>query len=94
MAQEGHPEYGLLASSERERGVKWLAEINKSLDGHSLGILCVTQGNKEKPWLLSEAGALSKHLGDEGRVIPYLLDFHSVKRSSRTVSAVQRGACR
>ena len=71
-------------SSDMERGVKWLAEIGKSLaeigkslDTHSLGILCVTPGNKDAPWINFEAGALSKHLGDEGRVTPYLLDFKS-----------------
>ena len=64
-------------SSDMERGVKWLAEIGKSLDTHSLGILCVTPGNKDAPWINFEAGALSKHLGDEFRVIPYLLDFKS-----------------
>ena len=64
-------------SSDMERGVKWLKELGKSLDEHTIGIFCVTPGNKETPWLLFEAGAMSKHLGDEGRVIPYLLDFHS-----------------
>jgi hypothetical protein len=64
-------------SSEMERGVKWLAELGSNLDSHSIGILCVTPGNKDKPWINFEAGALSKHLGDEGRVIPYLLDFKS-----------------
>jgi hypothetical protein len=62
-------------SSDMERGVKWLAEIGKSLDTHSIGILCVTPGNVKAPWLNFEAGALSKQIGDEVRVIPYLLDF-------------------
>jgi hypothetical protein len=65
-------------SSEMERGVKWLAEISKSLDAHSIGILCVTPGNVGAPWLNFEAGALSKQIGDDVRVIPYLLDFRSV----------------
>src|SRR6185437_1178713 len=64
-------------SSDMERGVKWLAEIGKSLDAHSIGILCVTPGNVKAPWLNFEAGALSKQIGDEVRVIPYLLDFRS-----------------
>jgi hypothetical protein len=65
-------------SSDMERGVKWLAEISKSLDTHSIGILCVTPGNVRAPWLNFEAGALSKQIGDDVRVIPYLLDFRSV----------------
>jgi hypothetical protein len=65
-------------SSDMERGVKWLAEIGKSLDVHSIGILCVTPGNVGATWLNFEAGALSKQIGDDVRVIPYLLDFRSV----------------
>jgi hypothetical protein len=64
-------------SSDLERGVKWLAEISKSLDAHSIGILCVTPGNVGAPWLNFEAGALSKQIADDVRVIPYLLDFRS-----------------
>lgn len=64
-------------SSDMDRGVKWIDAINKSLDDHSFGILCVTPGNVSAPWLNYEAGALAKHLGDGGRVIPYLLDFRS-----------------
>jgi hypothetical protein len=65
-------------SSDMERGVKWMAELGKNLDEHSIGILCVTPGNMRAPWLNFEAGALSKHLGDQGRVIPYALDFRSL----------------
>jgi hypothetical protein len=64
-------------SSDMERGVKWLVEVGESLDAHSIGILCVTSGNFSAPWLNFEAGALSKQFGDDGRVIPYLLDFRS-----------------
>jgi hypothetical protein len=64
-------------SSDMERGVKWLAEISKSLDVHSVGIMCVTPGNVSAPWLNFEAGALSKQIDDQVRVIPYLLDFRS-----------------
>lgn len=65
-------------STEMERGVKWLDVLGKSLDAHSAGILCVTTGNFKEPWLNFEAGALSKQIGDEVRVIPYLLDFRSL----------------
>lgn len=64
-------------STEMERGVKWLDVLGKSLDAHSAGILCVTPGNFMEPWLNFEAGALSKQIGDEVRVMPYLLDFRS-----------------
>ena len=77
MAQKRRPEHRTLDLHRDERGVKWLAEVNAELDTHSFGVLCVTPGNVSAPWLNYEAGALAKHLGDSGRVIPYLLDFHS-----------------
>ncbi len=64
-------------SSEMERGTKWLDEISTSLGTHTFGILCVTPENARSPWLCYEAGALSQHLSDNGRVIPFLLDFAS-----------------
>jgi hypothetical protein len=38
-----------------------------------LGIFCVTRDNLADPWMVFEAGALSK-AGDGGRVLPFLLD--------------------
>jgi hypothetical protein len=64
-------------STEMESGIKWIAEVNAQLDTHSVGIICVTPDNVNAPWLNYEAGALAKHLGDGGRVIPYLLGFDS-----------------
>jgi hypothetical protein len=64
-------------STDMDRGVRWLDELGRSLDGHGIGIICVTPGNVRSPWLNFEAGALSKQLRDQGRVIPYLLDFRS-----------------
>lgn len=64
-------------STAMDAGVKWNEVVAKNLDEHGIGILCVTPGNVERPWLNFEAGALSRHLDDSGRVIPYLLDFGS-----------------
>jgi hypothetical protein len=38
----------------------------------SVGVICLTPENLERPWILFEAGALSKTLGDKTRVCPYL----------------------
>jgi hypothetical protein len=65
-------------STDMQSGVKWMADLSDSLDEISIGIICVTPGNVRSPWLNFEAGALSKHLGEQGRVIPYLLDFRSL----------------
>jgi hypothetical protein len=54
-------------------GQRWSTEIGRALESTNFGVLCVTRQNLVAPWLLFEAGALSKSM-DEGTVIPYLLD--------------------
>src|SRR5438034_8376303 len=55
------------------KGTLWPAELNKGLST-TVGILCLTQENKNSPWLLFEAGALSKGL-TKARVCPILIDL-------------------
>jgi hypothetical protein len=45
-----------------EKGAKWGPEISGELATSNIGIICLTRDNTEKPWLLFEAGALSKSL--------------------------------
>lgn len=47
-----------------EKGTKWSSEISKALSDSSVGIICLTRENLDKPWILFEAGALSNHFGD------------------------------
>ncbi len=54
-------------------GTRWAAEIGQGLEQTDYGIICLTPENLEAPWLLFEAGAISKAL-DESRVCPYLFD--------------------
>jgi hypothetical protein len=65
-----------MSEEDIEKGSRGLEEIGKALEAMSVGIICLTPENLEKPWILFEAGALSKTLGDKTRVCPYLLgDF-------------------
>ena len=43
-----------------EKGTRWGADITKELDASQVGIICLTKENLDKPWILFEAGALSK----------------------------------
>lgn len=43
-----------------EKGARWNPEISNELETSNIGIICLTQDNMEKPWILFEAGALSK----------------------------------
>lgn len=57
-----------------DAGRRWNGDIASRLRACNLGIICVTPENREKPWLLFEAGALSKSLED-ARVMTYLFDL-------------------
>ena len=69
-------------STETEKGARWSSEIARELEHCSYGVSCVTPENKEAPWLLFEAGALSKSVSD-GKVAPILfgLDHADIQKS-------------
>ena len=52
-----------------EKGARWSTEIAAQLESSDVGVLFVTRDNIASPWLIYEAGALSKRL-DKSRVCP------------------------
>lgn len=60
-----------LSSEDIETGVPWFSEIGSKLEQIGFGILCLTPDNTNAPWILFEAGALSKSVG-QSRVTPLL----------------------
>jgi hypothetical protein len=58
-------------SPEIEKGVRWFPEISKELEECAAGLIFLTNENLESPWLMFEAGALSKNVG-KSRIIPLL----------------------
>lgn len=63
-----------VSSENIDRGSIWLNEIFEQLKDTNFGLVFVTKENQEKPWLLFEAGALSKGL-TESRVCTILIDL-------------------
>jgi TIR domain len=61
-----------ISTQNLHAGVRWSFELTATLDDTHFGILCVTRDNMLAPWLLFEAGALSKSV-EHGRVVPYLI---------------------
>lgn len=61
-----------MSDRDIEKGQRWFEQIGRTLESHHFGIICTTPENYTAPWLLFEAGALSKSLG-EARVCPLLL---------------------
>ena len=66
-----------VSSEDIDKGARWSTDIAKELSDSTFGILCVTRENIDAPWLMFEAGALSKTM-DKSFVSPFLFD---IKRS-------------
>src|SRR5688572_23952223 len=60
-----------LSTKEIRGGARWSEVINEALRECHFGIMCLTPENVSAPWVLFEAGALSKTAG-EVCVCPYL----------------------
>jgi len=57
--------------SDIEKGARWGKDIAQELEASSFGIFCLTKENLTRPWIMFEAGALSKRI-DTSRVCPVL----------------------
>jgi hypothetical protein len=55
-------------------GARWLSEVSATLNASTVGLICVTPENQHNPWLLFEAGALSKTV-DQTCVCPILFEM-------------------
>ena len=60
-----------ISSEDIAKGTRGIADISEALEHSSFGILCLTKDNIYAPWLIFEAGALSKSV-KQGRVAPFL----------------------
>jgi len=56
-------------------GDRWSHQLASQLEVTDFGIVCTTQESIQSPWILFEAGALSRSLSG-GRVCPYLIDLN------------------
>lgn len=63
-----------ISTRDIDRGSIWFTEISDQLRDTAVGIVCLTQENKLKPWILFEAGALAKGLSTN-RVCTFLIDL-------------------
>lgn len=63
-----------MSSRDIQAGQRWGNELDGELEATRFGILCLLPTNLMAPWLLFEAGALSKSV-ESSRVLPYCLGF-------------------
>lgn len=57
--------------SDIEKGSRWNSDISKTLENCKMGIFILTESNLESPWLMFEAGAISKSV-ENSKVCPIL----------------------
>lgn len=65
-----------LSSADLEKGVRWSTVLSEKLERTDVGIICLTPDSLGAPWMLFEAGALSKSV-QNARVFPYLVGIES-----------------
>lgn len=74
VIQEAEP---WMSDEDIAAGGDWSAAIKENLDVADFGIICVTPNNMMRPWILFEAGALSKAVGDSPTLVaPFLIGFN------------------
>jgi len=61
-----------MSEEDINKGARWRSELTTELDKTSFGIFCLTKENLTAPWLLFEAGAVSKKV-EESFVCTYLI---------------------
>jgi hypothetical protein len=60
-----------VSGTDIEAGARWHQELTTRLAKCNFGVICLTPENLESPWLLYEAGALSKSV-EGSSVVPFL----------------------
>jgi hypothetical protein len=71
VIQSIHP---YMSAEDIDKGERWSVDIAKQLEETEFGIICMTPENIDAPWVLFEAGALSKSM-ERSRVSPLLFEL-------------------
>src|SRR4051812_20798222 len=77
-----------MSEEDIEAGARWGDAIAGSLKDATSGILCITPENRDRPWLVFEAGALAKAF-ETARVTPYLFGFEDKSLPGSPLSQLQ-----
>jgi hypothetical protein len=64
-----------ISSEDIRKGKQWNLELTQELEGTHIGVICLTPENLMAPWILFEAGALSKLQRKDVYVCTYLIDL-------------------
>jgi len=62
-----------VSSENIKKGDRWMIDIYSELEHSNFGVICLTKENLTEPWIMFEAGALSKNIS-KSRVSSVLFD--------------------
>lgn len=62
-----------VSSESIKKGDRWMIDIYSELEQSNFGVICLTKENLTEPWIMFEAGALSKNIS-QSRVSSLLFD--------------------
>jgi len=65
-----------LSPADIEKGKLWYTDIANELEGTDFGLFLMTENNLSSPWIMFEAGALSKQVGIS-RICPILFNIEN-----------------
>ena len=63
-----------ISAADIDAGAGWADDLQRQLAETNFAILCLTPENLREPWILFEAGAISKSI-EKSRVCPYLFQL-------------------
>lgn len=66
------------SSDDVAKGVRWESEVSSELNASQIGIIVVTRDSLSAPWIMFEAGALTKNIG-RNKVVPILVDVKNTE---------------
>ena len=69
-----------MSQQDIPKGARWGIQLPRELEGTSVGIVCLTAENLTAPWILFEAGALSKTV-EQTLLCTYLLGLEPINLS-------------
>jgi hypothetical protein len=69
-----HPVEVFFSEEDIEKGSIWIEELNRHIKESQYCIVCLTNENKNNPWIIFEAGALSNGIARQ-KVIPCLVNM-------------------
>lgn len=64
-----------ISTEDMAPGSIWFPEIANQLNSSTMGIVCLTKENKDRPWILFETGALAMGLSSANKVFTFLIDL-------------------